>query len=314
MKVYLISSAKMEELYIEDWVNYYLNLGIDKIIINDNNDKDYPYQLKDILKKYIDSGVVILERYYDTHTLTNETTEKDLKFILTWLYDKYKDSCEWMLKMDIDEYLEIPETNNDIRKFLLQDKFNNIDCIVLPWKLYKVKPEYLKYYTKIPNSERFVEKNPDKHSYSKHKQCFKYIIKCPNVIECSTHLPSNIYVEKDNQIIYYDINKIVFPDGNHVDNNFVGKKSETVNSKYNLEYREYLCNLYNIAFINHYRYKSDEEFFMQFDKLELYNHPSLGAQYQKNKELYDNLCNKYPELKNPDNRRDLYKIYFIDNK
>ena len=314
MKVYLISSAKMEELYIEDWVNYYLNLGIDKIIINDNNDKDYPYQLKDILKQYIDNGQVIVERYYDTHKLEKETSEKELKFILTWLYNKYKDSCEWMLKMDIDEYLEIPETNNDIRNFLLQDKFNNIDCIVLPWKLYKVKKEYLKYYNRLSNNERFEVKTPEKHKYCKHKQCFKYIIKCPNIIECSTHLPSNIYVEKDNQIIYYDINKIVFPDGQHINESFYGNKNDTENTKDNIIYKEYLYKLYNIAFINHYRYKSDEEFFMQFDKLELYNHPSLGNQYIKNKKLYEDLCLKYPEWADKQNRRDLYKIYFIDNK
>ena len=66
MNVYIITSAKFEECYIEEWVQYHLNIGFDKIIINDNNPKDYPYNPTDILKKYIDNGQVIVERYYDS--------------------------------------------------------------------------------------------------------------------------------------------------------------------------------------------------------------------------------------------------------
>ena len=33
MRVYIITSAKFEECYIEEWVKYHLNMGFDKIII-----------------------------------------------------------------------------------------------------------------------------------------------------------------------------------------------------------------------------------------------------------------------------------------
>lgn len=139
MQVYIITSAKFEECYIEEWVKYHLNIGFDKIIINDNNPKDYPYNPKDILKKYINNGQVIVERYYDTHQLQHNIQEPDLENVYTWLYNKYKNEFDWTAKFDIDEFIEIPETNNDIKKFLLQYKFSNALSILIPWKEYKIK-------------------------------------------------------------------------------------------------------------------------------------------------------------------------------
>ena len=37
MRVCLIAIAKMENDYINDWVKYHLNLGIDRIYLYDNN-------------------------------------------------------------------------------------------------------------------------------------------------------------------------------------------------------------------------------------------------------------------------------------
>ena len=109
MKVYIITSAKFEECYIEEWVQYNLNIGFDKIIINDNNPKDYPYQLNNILKKYIDAEQVVIERFLDTYIRDNNeinNTEEDLLTIVyTSLYNKYKDEFDWVAKLDIDEYL-----------------------------------------------------------------------------------------------------------------------------------------------------------------------------------------------------------------
>ena len=40
MKVHLIAIAKNEELYIEDWMLHYFNLGFDKICIYDYTDSN----------------------------------------------------------------------------------------------------------------------------------------------------------------------------------------------------------------------------------------------------------------------------------
>ena len=142
MKAYIITSAKFEECYIEEWVKYHLNIGFDKIIINDNNPKDYQYQLKDILKKYIDDGQVIIEKYWDEHQYNEyENIDNIMADIYLWLYKKYENEFDWVAKLDIDEYLVIKETENNIKTFLQQDKFNNALSIVIPWNVYTVKNE-----------------------------------------------------------------------------------------------------------------------------------------------------------------------------
>ena len=108
MKAYIITSAKFEECYIEEWVKYHLNIGFDKIIINDNNPKDYQYQLKDILKKYIDDKQVIIEKYWDEHQYNEyENIDNIMPDIYLWLYKKYENEFDWAAKLDIDEYLVI---------------------------------------------------------------------------------------------------------------------------------------------------------------------------------------------------------------
>lgn len=305
MKVYIITSAKFEECYIEEWVKYHLNIGFDKIIINDNNPKDYTYNPKDILKEYIDKGQVIIERYYDTHKLENCISVYELHKIYTWLYNKYKDEFDWCAKLDIDEYLEIPETNNDIKKFLNQNKFTKCDCILLPWKLYEVKDEYKINYIRLPNNIRFNYSN--KYIY-KHKNNFKYIFKNTNNIKSlSTHTPCFF----DNKAIYVDSL------GNNCEYLFDDTNKE-INNINNNEFNNYLNELYKCGLINHYRYKSVEETINQFTKMELhiyndkykFDNGKLNR-YNRFNIQHNELYNKYSYMF--DYPRDLYKIYFLQN-
>jgi hypothetical protein len=48
MKVCIIAIARQENLYINEWVNYHLNLGVDNIIVCDNNDTNE--RVSDIIK------------------------------------------------------------------------------------------------------------------------------------------------------------------------------------------------------------------------------------------------------------------------
>ena len=112
MKVYIITSAKFEECYIEEWVIHHLNLGFDKIIINDNNPKDYPYDVKDILKKYINNNQVIVERYYDHFNMKElEGPDDDLEFnneiTQANITDtRMSDECGW-----VSSLVKMPDTS-----------------------------------------------------------------------------------------------------------------------------------------------------------------------------------------------------------
>ena len=269
----------MEELYIEDWVKYHLSIGIDKIIINDNNDDDYPVKLKDILKEYIDSGKVVIEYYYKDHILKSERRERELGLIYTWLYDKYKSEFDWAAKLDIDEYLEIPETNNDIKNFLIQDKFKNYDTILLSWIGKNIDDnlpeEYRLLYFPIPIQERCTN---IKYTNSNH---FKCIVKSLNKqVVLNHHIP------------FLSENKMCLTNGISLQEALINKFCEY--RKYNN--KSHLCVNFNnaiklskYAYINHYRHISLEE--------EYYKHIKIFDTINKN--IYDK---KYKP-------RNLYKVY-----
>ena len=61
MKTTIVAIAKRENKYIREWIEYYLKLGFDNIVLYDNNDKDDEL-LSDVVNDYIDSGFII----YDT--------------------------------------------------------------------------------------------------------------------------------------------------------------------------------------------------------------------------------------------------------
>lgn len=54
-KYIVCTCARGENEYIVEYVEHYLNLDFDKIIICDNNDDD---SIETVLKKYIDNGTV----------------------------------------------------------------------------------------------------------------------------------------------------------------------------------------------------------------------------------------------------------------
>lgn len=283
MKVYLITSAKMEELYIEDWINYHLSLGVDKIIINDNNDDEYPYKLKDILKKYIESDKIIIEYYYKYHTLENNRREEELSRIYTWLYNKYKNEFDWALKIDIDEYLEIPETNNNLKKFLSLDKFKNYDSIVLSWTqkgISKNLPEESNLlYFPIPVQERC-------HNIEYVNELwFKCIIKSINEdVVISHHIP------------YFSENRMCLTNGKSV--------QEALDNKFCNYYEKYgITSLYvnfnnalklsKYAYLNHYRDITVEECY--YKHIKIFDKPNKNQQEWFKENHYK--------------QRNLYKIY-----
>ena len=318
MKVYVLTSAKTEELYIEYFVNYYLNLGIDKIIINDNNDKDYPYQLKDILKKYIDNGTVIIENYFEKNVLHSSNSETELGRIYGWLYNKYKNEFNWCIRCDIDEYLEIPEFNN-IKDFLNQSKFNDFYTIEIFWLTQEIREEYKLKYIHKSLPKRFSPTN-----YIR-EEGIKPIIR-GNLDIILTHHQTELkedLVETNDETLINCQNIRIYDDKKHnkkyihkmstqclADGNSIYNLNLTVNNCGELVHLDSLKTVSN----NEYVYKNT----LKYAYFNHYRTPSLEELIIKNKRLYkdtNKLYNKYCKyVDKTGNIRDLYKIYFLDNK
>lgn len=137
-KYIVISCAKYEDDYVVEWVEHYLKLGFDKLIIADNNDEE---TLPKILEKYIENGTVELLNYRGTNL-----------FQLA-IYSKFCDlsNYKWCAYYDMDEFLELPSSNN-VKEYL--DKVDpNVDVVCFNWLIFGDNGQYFK--TEGSVQERF---------------------------------------------------------------------------------------------------------------------------------------------------------------
>lgn len=58
MEVVVCAMAKNEHRYINEWVEHYINLGVDKIYIYDNDDIDKTYIVDFISSKFLNKCVI----------------------------------------------------------------------------------------------------------------------------------------------------------------------------------------------------------------------------------------------------------------
>ena len=125
-KIMLCSIGKNENLYAKEFVEYYISLGFDKIIILDNNDLNGD-RFEEILKNYVDKKLVEIKDL------------RGLKYIqilsFNYCYRKYKYIFDWIAFFDFDEFLYI-KNNTNIKKYLYSNKFNKCQQILFHWHIY----------------------------------------------------------------------------------------------------------------------------------------------------------------------------------
>lgn len=125
-KILLCSIGKEENLYAKEFVEYYLELGFDKIIILDNNDLDGE-RFDNIIRPFIENKKVEI---------------KDLRGLkqiqlpaFNYCYMKYKYLYDWIAFFDFDEFLYI-KNNTNIKNYLYANKFNKCQQILFNWYIY----------------------------------------------------------------------------------------------------------------------------------------------------------------------------------
>lgn len=121
-KYIVLACAKNEEDYIIEWIEHYLRLGFDKIIIADNNDVGND-SLPNLLADYVSSGRVQIIDARGTEALQ---------------VGLYTDFCEegnfkWCAFYDCDEFLEIG-IYKTIQDYL--EQFDKYDIVLLNWLVF----------------------------------------------------------------------------------------------------------------------------------------------------------------------------------
>ncbi len=113
----LISRCK-DELYVKEFVNYYLNEGVEKIFIIDDNSKD-----KNIYKDVINNNKVKI--FYDKDIIKKNS--------IFHLYKNIRNNFEWLIYVDLDEFITTKKNINNTICDELKTTFKDSICIKIPW-------------------------------------------------------------------------------------------------------------------------------------------------------------------------------------
>lgn len=100
MRTALIAIAKNENLYIQEWLDYHLNMGFSTIIVADNDDQ--------LVLSGFSSPRVIIKDYTGVEAVQGKA--------YTQLFRQYRKDYDWIFFCDVDEFLVIED--GDVNTFL----------------------------------------------------------------------------------------------------------------------------------------------------------------------------------------------------
>jgi hypothetical protein len=147
--VCICSIGKNENLYVKEFIEYYLSSGVKKIIIYDNNDINGE-NFKDIIQNHYSKWVTII----DVRGMTSIQIP-----IYNYCYKNNYVKYDWIGFIDFDEYLYI-KNNSNINSFLSNKRFEKCELVFFNWMFYNDN-NLIKYDNRTLN-ERF--KKPTKMS------------------------------------------------------------------------------------------------------------------------------------------------------
>lgn len=124
-KIAICAVAKCENNYINDWVKWHIDRGVDDIYLWDNNDADYEPVESRIDKDYLDK----------VH-ITKIPGAKEFQIpVYNKFYNDYRNEYDWIGFLDIDEYV-VPKQWANIKAFLNDEKFKDYNVIKLNWHMF----------------------------------------------------------------------------------------------------------------------------------------------------------------------------------
>jgi len=184
----ICSIGKNENLYVREFVEYYFNLGIDKIFLYDNNDINGE-KFENVLMDFIQNNFVEI---IDVRGLSSIQIP-----IYNYCYRKYNKFYDWIGFLDFDEFLFI-ENNKTIKNYIYDEKFNKCQMIFFNWILYNDNDQ-----VKYENRSLLERFSKPTMNYTQGKSFVRG--KLDNLIIPSSHIPGiNIYnfCNSNGDIIY----------------------------------------------------------------------------------------------------------------
>ena len=146
IKICVCTVGKIENRYIEEFVEHYFKYGIDTIFLYDNNDINGE-KFEEVINNYIIKGFVKLINY-----------RGKIRALMEMMNDCYIRNYryyDWLIFFEIDEYIYLKNVKN-IKNFFLKSRFNKCERIQLNWIFHT--DNNLLYYDQRPLKERFPQR------------------------------------------------------------------------------------------------------------------------------------------------------------
>lgn len=158
MKVAVVAVAKDEHQYMDEWLKYHTDLGVDQFFIVNNNDipagEEYEYDVsfqKKLAEKY---PVKFFQLYgQDAMTLAGKQAGVYNNIYHTQILNQ---GFDWVAFIDLDEFIYLD--GKKIKDFLSEAHFEDTDVIHLNWRVYTDNGQI--YNSDKPVQERFTQQAP----------------------------------------------------------------------------------------------------------------------------------------------------------
>jgi hypothetical protein len=222
MNTCICAILRNENVYLQEWVDHHLNLGFDHIYLYDNNDINGENPM-DIVKDY--KNVYIDTRFRGMDDMYHQQDA------YTIFYKTYGLNYDWIAYIDIDEYIQLEKYS--IKQFLSQDIFTDCDCIRLSWKCYTDNDLII-----VENNNYSIKRFTTPTTYQ--------ATLCKSIIRGNLNYINSISAHGSENIKKpMDANGDICDSGHKCPLRFLNE-----NKKY----------VWTNAWINHYRYKTIQEF------------------------------------------------------
>ena len=219
----LIAKAKNENRYAREFVEHYINIGVEKFYFGDE-DPEFVENLSDVLDDYIKKGIIDIEFIYHRNI--------NIQNFYEYAYKAVKLRCKWILLFDFDEFLEFTDKNMTLKTYLEMPIFDNCDVIRIHWLVYD--DNNLLTYDNRTLKERFSHPSDDKELEVYHK---------------------SIVRGKD-----YGVNMFVEYNSIHQPSPLVTKQCGAIGNEEKPGDGIMLPPQYQYCYLRHYTYKTAEEF------------------------------------------------------
>ena len=146
MKVCVFTIIKNEQEYLEEWIKYHLDLGVDHLFIFEDNGSE---SHKDITNKYPSDKVslnsITILPIDKSHVHNWQESRQSIynKEGLWWIKNNY--NYDWCFAIDCDEYITLSNSGDTIQSVL--NLYSEYDAVIVQWQNYNAnghvyKPNY----------------------------------------------------------------------------------------------------------------------------------------------------------------------------